>query len=76
MKCMKCEKDFEEINLEESHNVPCYLFINVGARQQQKQHADKFGRNWLCKECHKKYEEQLNFVLKIKSLKFAKEWFK
>jgi len=76
MICDKCKKDFEEHKIQESHNVPCYLFINDGNRKGRKNAADKFGRSWLCKECHDKYEEILNKLLKQIALDFSKEYFR
>lgn len=75
MKCSKCGEDFEEKDIEESHDVPCYLWIAM-KRKEQKQHADKFGRHWLCKTCHKNYEYNLSIILKQKAQEFAKVYFK
>ena len=55
MKCFGCKKEFEEKELEESHDVPCYLFDGL-TRNERKQSADKFGRKWMCKKCHDEYE--------------------
>jgi len=55
MKCQKCEKEFKEDFLQESHDIPCYLF-DGDKRKTKKQKADKYGRHWLCKDCHQKYE--------------------
>lgn len=55
MNCQKCFRDFPESEIEESHDVPVYLF-NGEKRKDQKNQADKFGRHNLCKECHKIYE--------------------
>lgn len=75
MKCSKCFKDFEEKDIQESHDVPCYLFIGLN-RRQSKVIADKFGRHHLCRECHDTYETQLNILLKLKAMEFSKEFFK
>ena len=69
MKCEFCEKEFEEKDLQESHDVPCYLF--KGNRQGRKNQADKFGRHWLCEDCHKKYEKCINDYLIRMAIKFA-----
>ena len=45
MKCMKCKKDFEEKDIQESHDIPKYM----GG-------CDLDGRHWLCKRCHGIYE--------------------
>ena len=45
MKCDKCKKDFPELELDESHDIPKYM----GGK-------DADGRHWLCKDCHEKYE--------------------
>jgi len=74
MKCMKCDIDLEEKYIEESHDVPCYLF--PGNRQGQKNQADKFGRHWLCNNCHRTYEAQLRLILIKSSQAFAMNYFK
>ena len=75
MICQKCKRVFEEKDLQESHNIPCYLFIYSGNRKGQKKDADKLGRCWLCKNCHKEYEKLLNSLLKIKALEFSRRYF-
>ena len=75
MKCSRCKQKFEETDLQESHDVPCYLFIGMN-RRISKQHADKFSRRWLCESCHKKYEESLNIILIAEALEFSKKYFK
>ena len=35
-------RDFQEREIEESHDVPCYLFIEVIGRSARKQLADKY----------------------------------
>ena len=78
MICNKCGKDFEEKDLHESHDVPCYLF--EGNRKTSKNQADKFGRHWLCNNreegCHKSYERLLNEFLKRKAKEFSIQFFK
>lgn len=87
MKCQCCKKDFPENEIEESHDVPVYLFEG-DTRNIRKNQADKFGRHNLCKQCHKSYEgfvaaimiKPLPRVIKdsmIKSAsKFAEGYFK
>lgn len=76
MKCQKCKGDFLEKDIQESHDVPCYLFYYVGSRRLKKQEADKFPRHWLCQECHKRYEEALNLKLIQTSINFSIKFFK
>jgi len=45
MKCDKCNLDFPEPKIQDSHDIPKYM----GGK-------DKDGRHWLCEDCHKKYE--------------------
>ncbi len=59
MKCQKCGKDFEEKDIQESHDIPKYM----GG-------TDKDGRHWLCKKCHDKYEFE---VLKIGLMNWIKQ---
>lgn len=49
--------------IHESHDIPCYLFPGRN-RKERKHYADKYGRKWLCYECHKEYENYLinNFL--------------
>ena len=61
MKCAYCEKKFPETELELSHDIPRY----IGG-------TDKDGRHYLCKPCHKDYD---NFIL-MRCLKFIGEEFK
>lgn len=58
MKCNKCEKDFPENELEESHDVPCYFFEGP-TRKIRKKTADLYGRHHLCKKCHDIYEKTI-----------------
>lgn len=74
MKCDRCKKDFVEKEMEESHDVPRYLFD--GFPNDRKNKADKFGRHWLCKKCHKEYEEELKSFLRIKAKEFSEQYFK
>lgn len=76
MRCTKCKGGFEEFQLDESHDIPCYLFIKHGNRKGQKNQADKFGRHWLCKKCHQEYEDGLNLSLKIHAKQFCNKFFK
>ena len=61
MKCSKCNEEFLEKGIEESHNVPAYLF--EGDRNERKQQADKFPRKLLCKKCHDEYESTILKIL-------------
>jgi len=74
MKCFYCNKEFVDNELHESHDVPCYLFL--GNRKGQKNQADKFGRHWLCKDCHDKYELELRLFLQKKAKEFSNDYFK
>ena len=74
MKCYKCNKDFEEREIHESHDVPCYLF--EGNRKGRKNQADKFGRHYLCKNCHDEYEINLRNYLRLKAKNFCDIYFK
>jgi len=74
MKCEKCGIDFLEKDIEESHDVPCYLFNGLD-RREKKNKADKFPRHWLCKECHHKYEEGLRMSFKFVSMDFSNKFF-
>lgn len=74
MICDKCKKDFKEVEIQDSHDVPCYLFKGLD-RKEKKQQADKFGRHWLCKKCHEEYEEGLRMSLKVLAVKYANKTF-
>ncbi len=74
MICDFCGKYFEEKDIEESHDVPCYLFFG-NKRNLRKNQADKYGRHWLCIPCHKEYEESLNLFLQKKAKEFANDYF-
>jgi hypothetical protein len=43
--CAICKLTFKEKEMEVSHDIPKYL----GG-------TDSYGRHWLCKKCHDKYE--------------------
>jgi len=85
MICNKCKKDFPENELDESHDVPTYIFD--GDRKERKKEADKLGRHWLCKKCHDIYENCVfsnmikcaDYDTKQRMIKsaidFAKRWF-
>jgi len=75
MKCSFCYNDFEEKEIQESHDVPCYLFYWLKTRRERKQLADKHKRRWLCKKCHKKYEKFLHQQLILQSKKVAQQYF-
>ncbi len=59
MKCARCEREFDECELELSHDIPKYL----GG-------TDLDGRHWLCKKCHRKYELE---VLKVGLMNWIKQ---
>lgn len=74
-KCDKCGKEFQESELDISHDIPRYMFDN-------KNDADKYGRRYLCKKCHDIYERMVMAVMvkpipqKIKDMMINKaEWF-
>ncbi len=73
MICARCKIDFDEPDIQESHDVPCYLF--EGNRQGQKNQADKFKRRWLCKKCHQEYENALRLWLQKQAEGFGRVWF-
>lgn len=73
--CPNKDVDFEERLIHESHDVPCYLFPGYN-RQVKKQQADKFGRRYLCLECHDAYENKLRVIFIKSAEAFAKEHFK
>lgn len=74
MSCKKCKGEFLEWQMDESHDVPCYLF-DGDSRREKKQQADKFGRRYLCKECHLKYENDLKLQFRIIAKQFANKYF-
>jgi len=85
MKCQKCGDEFPENEIDESHDVPTYIFS--GDRKERKKEADKLGRHWLCKKCHNIYEKMIFSVMIRESdyetkermiysaINFAKRWF-
>lgn len=75
MKCQKCKEYFSEDEIEESHDVPCYLFTGFNRREKKNQ-ADKFLRHWLCKDCHEKYEEGLRLSFIARAIDFSNKFFK
>lgn len=60
--CAKCLHIFEENEMEESHNIPCYMFDGKN-RKERKNKADKFGRKLLCRKCHDIYEKKVASVM-------------
>ncbi len=48
MICHQCKKDFDERDLELSHDIPKYM-----------EGKDIDGRHWLCIECHDVYERRV-----------------
>ena len=74
MICNFCGRDFPEHLIEESHDIPCYLF--EGNRKGRKNQADKCGRHNLCKECHELYEKNLRIFLRLEALEFSRKYFK
>lgn len=74
MRCDFCQMEFAEKDIHESHDVPCYLFD--GNRQGRKNQADKFGRHWLCKNCHEQYEKALQLYLREQAKIFIKNYEK
>lgn len=76
MKCTRCSNDYQEKDIDESHDVPCYLFYKEVGRNNKKNKADQYPRRWLCKRCHEQYEEGLHLTLIIQALKYSKEYFK
>ena len=76
MKCSHCDREFEEKEIQLSHDVPCYLFwMNGNTRKERKQFADKYGRRYLCKKCHDDYEKNLNKLLIDWTDKYSKQYF-
>ena len=66
MICQVCQQDFPESEIEESHDVPVYMFDGT-TRAERKNQADKWGRHLLCKKCHDIYEKMV-FSIMINSL--------
>jgi hypothetical protein len=74
MICQHCGEDFPESYIEESHDVPCYLFEGK-YRNERKNQADKYPRHNLCKRCHKEYERSLKERFREISIAFSQWWF-
>ena len=74
MICEQCKKDFPEKDVQESHDVPCYLFKGFN-RNKKKNQADKYGRHWLCTNCHNEYEEAVRQQLILIAQLFATKYF-
>ena len=65
MICQKCNKDFEEKDIQSSHDFPKYM----GG-------TDEDGRHWLCKKCHRIYEWKIiEFVWEAHTIS-SKEFLK
>ena len=87
MKCSKCGEEFPESELQESHDVPTYLFEGE-THGDRKSQTDKFSRRYLCKKHHDIYEKTLIAVMvrplpieiKLQMIKtavsFSKKYFK
>ena len=71
MKCSKCLQDFEEREIQQSHNVPAYLFY--GDRPRRKRQADIYGVTPLCKPCHDLYEKMIVEVLVLNLYNYSKK---
>jgi len=72
--CSNLNIEFEEKLIHESHDVPCYIFPGKG-RNEKKSQADKFGRRWLCLECHDSYENKLRLIFIKSAQAFAESHF-
>lgn len=53
LRCQKCNKMFDERLIQESHDIPSYIF------KEGKKESDKHGRHHLCEPCHKQYEQEI-----------------
>jgi hypothetical protein len=73
LRCAECNEVLQESKIQESHDIPCYLF--EGNRKGQKNQADKFKRRHLCEKCHKKYEKELRVWLQKKAERFGGIYF-
>ena len=62
MKCQKCGDDFEEKDIQESHDLPKWC----GGE-------DRDGRHYLCKKCHGIYEWIIIKLIWESHTKTAKE---
>lgn len=77
MKCQKCKNDFEEKDIQESHDVPKY----IGG-------LDSDGRHQICKKCHDIYEkmcfafmvrelpENIKQLMRLRAKEFSRRQFK
>ena len=82
LKCKKCGIVLPESEIQESHDVPKYIFNG------DKNQADKWGRHYLCKKCHDIYErivpsiiisnldQQTKEIIKNKIKSFSLSYFK
>lgn len=76
MKCQSCFLSFPEAEIQLSHDVPCYLFVlKSTTRRGRSNLADKFGRHYLCHDCHQKYEQGLNESLIATCVRFRNKFF-
>lgn len=76
MKCQKCGSDFEEKDIQLSHDVPKY----IGG-------TDADGRHYMCKKCHDIYKkscfyfmikylsEEIKKHMRNRAREFALRWF-
>lgn len=74
MICQKCKFDFPENEIDESHDVPVYLFKGI-TRNERKNQADKFPRHYLCKRCHEVYEDRLREIFQQSAIEFSRGYF-
>lgn len=75
MRCEACYKDYPEYLIQESHDVPCYLFfLEAMHRKERKKFADKYPRRWLCSSCHAKYKLELRDHFIQCALQFSAKW--
>jgi DNA-directed RNA polymerase subunit RPC12/RpoP len=74
MKCSHCKEEFFDNEIQESHDVPCYLFEGI-SRNVRKNQADKYGRRWLCAKCHQDYESALRNILQTTAIGFSNQYF-
>lgn len=72
IKCVKCNENFPENEVHESHDIPRYIFD--GDKKQKKNQADKYGRHYLCKKCHDIYEKTI-FAIMVQSLPIKERSF-
>jgi len=54
----KCKGEFFSRDINESHNIPTYLFEGKDRNERRKE-ADKYGVTKLCWNCHKNYEKEV-----------------